>query len=93
MGNYQSGFICTGTSDNHDWIGVKRDYCTSDSFVAHSVTGSISASPNKEVLKSFWMKDWRIKMKAILDFLTSALPWIAIGLFVACSCVTVKVKK
>ncbi|MDO4651051.1 MAG: hypothetical protein Q4B26_20630 [Eubacteriales bacterium] len=32
-------------------------------------------------------------MKAILDFLTSALPWIAIGLFVACSCVTVKAKK
>lgn len=32
-------------------------------------------------------------MKAILDFFTSALPWIAIGLFVACSCVTVKAKK
>ena len=31
-------------------------------------------------------------MKAIFDFLISALPWIAIGLFVACSCVTVKAK-
>ena len=32
-------------------------------------------------------------MKAIYDFLISALPWIAIGLFVACSCITVKTKK
>ena len=32
-------------------------------------------------------------MKAIFDFLISALPWIAIGLFVACSCVTVKAKR
>lgn len=31
-------------------------------------------------------------MKEILDFLVNALPWIAIGLFVACSCVTVKAK-
>lgn len=29
----------------------------------------------------------------IFDFLISALPWIAIGLFVACSCVVVKAKK
>lgn len=26
----------------------------------------------------------------MMDFLVNALPWIAIGLFVACSCVTVK---
>lgn len=32
-------------------------------------------------------------MKEILDFLVNALPWIAIGLFVACSTVTVKAKK
>lgn len=31
-------------------------------------------------------------MTAFIDFLMSALPWIAIGLFVACSCVTVKAK-
>lgn len=31
-------------------------------------------------------------MKGIIDFLISALPWVAIGLFVACSCVTVKAK-
>lgn len=30
---------------------------------------------------------------AIFDFLICALPWIAIGLFVACSCVIVKTKK
>lgn len=32
-------------------------------------------------------------MTAIYDFLSSALPWIAIGLFVVCSCVIVKTKK
>lgn len=31
-------------------------------------------------------------MKEMIDFLRNALPWIAIGLFVACSCVTVKAK-
>lgn len=31
-------------------------------------------------------------MKEIFDFFMSALPWLAIGLFVACSCVTVKAK-
>lgn len=31
-------------------------------------------------------------MKEIFDFLISALPWIAIGLFVSTSCVTVKAK-
>lgn len=31
-------------------------------------------------------------MAEVLDFLTNALPWIAIGLFVACSCVMVKTK-
>lgn len=32
-------------------------------------------------------------MTNIIDFARNALPWIAIGLFVACSCVTVKAKK
>lgn len=32
-------------------------------------------------------------MNEVLDFLMSAFPWIAIGLFVACSCVTVQAKK
>lgn len=32
-------------------------------------------------------------MEEMIDFLRNALPWIAIGLFVACSCVTVKAKK
>lgn len=32
-------------------------------------------------------------MTNIIDFTRNALPWIAIGLFVACSCVTVKAKK
>lgn len=32
-------------------------------------------------------------MKEIFDFLISALPWIAIGLFVACSCVSEQAKK
>lgn len=31
-------------------------------------------------------------MTAFIDFLMNALPWIAIGLFVTCSCVTVKAK-
>lgn len=31
-------------------------------------------------------------MKEVFDFLISALPWIAIGLFAACSCVTAKAK-
>lgn len=31
-------------------------------------------------------------MKEIFDFFMSALPWLAIGLLVACSCVTVKAK-
>lgn len=31
-------------------------------------------------------------MNEIFEFIKSALPWIAIGLFVACSCVTVKAK-
>lgn len=31
-------------------------------------------------------------MKNAIDFLVNALPWIAIGLFVACSTVTVKAK-
>ena len=31
-------------------------------------------------------------MKEIFDFLISALPWIAIGLFVSTSCVTAKAK-
>lgn len=32
-------------------------------------------------------------MKTILDFMMNALPWIAIGLFVAYSCVMIKAKK
>ena len=32
-------------------------------------------------------------MKEIYDFMINALPWIEIGLFVACSCVTVRAKK
>ena len=32
-------------------------------------------------------------MKAIFDILRSALPWVAIGLFTACSCVAVKAKE
>lgn len=32
-------------------------------------------------------------MTDFLDFLISALPWIAIGLFVACSCVSAQAKK
>lgn len=32
-------------------------------------------------------------MREVFDFMISALPWIAIGLFVACSCVTVRAKK
>lgn len=32
-------------------------------------------------------------MKDIIDFLSHALPWIAIGLFVAISCVREKMKK
>ena len=32
-------------------------------------------------------------MTELIDFLRNALPWIAIGLFVACSCVAVKAKK
>lgn len=32
-------------------------------------------------------------MKGIFEFILSALPWIAIGLFAACSCVTVQAKK
>ena len=32
-------------------------------------------------------------MNGVYDFLVNALPWIAIGLFVACSCVMVQVKK
>lgn len=32
-------------------------------------------------------------MTELIDFMRNALPWIAIGLFVACSCVTVKAKK
>lgn len=32
-------------------------------------------------------------MKESFDFLINALPWIAIGLFVACSCATVQAKK
>ena len=32
-------------------------------------------------------------MKAIFDFLISALPWIAIGMFVACSIVMTKAQK
>ena len=32
-------------------------------------------------------------MKEMIDFLRNALPWIAIGLFVACSCAMVKAKK
>lgn len=32
-------------------------------------------------------------MKEMIEFFMSALPWIAIGLFVACSCVTVTAKK
>ena len=32
-------------------------------------------------------------MREVFDFMISALPWIAIGLFVACSCVTVRTKK
>ena len=32
-------------------------------------------------------------MTDIIDFGRNALPWIAIGLFVACSCVAVKAKK
>lgn len=32
-------------------------------------------------------------MKMILDFMMNALPWIAIGLFVASSCVMIKAKK
>ena len=32
-------------------------------------------------------------MREVFDFLISALPWIAIGMFVACSCVTVQAKK
>lgn len=31
-------------------------------------------------------------MREIIDFLINALPWIAIGLFVACSCVQAKAK-
>lgn len=31
-------------------------------------------------------------MNDVFDFLKSAMPWIAIGLFVACSCVSVKAK-
>lgn len=31
-------------------------------------------------------------MKNMFDFLQAALPWIATGLFVACSCVTVQAK-
>lgn len=31
-------------------------------------------------------------MGEVFDFLRSALPWVAIGLFVACSCATVKTK-
>ena len=32
-------------------------------------------------------------MREVFDFMISALPWSAIGLFVACSCVTVNAKK
>lgn len=32
-------------------------------------------------------------MTEMIDFLRNALPWIAIGLFAACSCVTIKAKK
>ena len=32
-------------------------------------------------------------MIEIIDFLKNALPWVAIGLFMACSCVTIKAKK
>lgn len=32
-------------------------------------------------------------MSKIVDFLRNSLPWVAIGLYVACSCVTVKAKK
>lgn len=32
-------------------------------------------------------------MTNIIDFARNALPWIATGLFAACSCVTVKAKK
>lgn len=32
-------------------------------------------------------------MREVFDFMISVLPWIAIGLFVACSCVTVRAKK
>lgn len=32
-------------------------------------------------------------MIAIYDFLINALPWIAIGIFVACSCVTGKAQE
>ena len=40
------------------------------------------------------MKEKITNMKtAIFEFLISALPWIAIGIFVACSCVIVKTKK
>lgn len=32
-------------------------------------------------------------MKEMIEFLRNALPWIAIGLFVACSSVAIKAKK
>lgn len=52
----------------------------------------ISASGNKAAAGQFMMKGWRIDMTAFFDFLIRALPWIAIGLFVACSCVAATTK-